>query len=218
MTVETCGAEKRAGGKCTQVAGWGTDHLGVGRCKLHGGSTPNHQRAAEKEIARLECDRLGIPIETDPSEALIQQVWETAGNVAFYRELVQQLPTHPEPDKFITGGPDDDGEYTLAHWERGEPGVYGPTYHQSGVPTGEGKPHVLVQLYNDERKQLAAVAAAALKAGVDARRVEIEQQRASLIADVFRRVFESPALDLTPAQQRAGLQTAARQLRLVAGG
>lgn len=37
----TCGARKRQGpGVCKQVAGWGTDHVGAGRCKLHGGATP----------------------------------------------------------------------------------------------------------------------------------------------------------------------------------
>lgn len=38
MTV--CGSATRAGGKCKQKAGWGTDHVGDGRCKLHGGLTP----------------------------------------------------------------------------------------------------------------------------------------------------------------------------------
>jgi len=33
-----CGAKKRQGeGTCTQPAGWGTDHVGFGRCKLHAG-------------------------------------------------------------------------------------------------------------------------------------------------------------------------------------
>src|SRR3990172_7648888 len=27
---------------CTRPAGWGTDHPGVGRCKLHGGSSPKY--------------------------------------------------------------------------------------------------------------------------------------------------------------------------------
>ena len=27
-------------------AGWGTDHPGIGSCKFHGGSTPNHRTAA----------------------------------------------------------------------------------------------------------------------------------------------------------------------------
>lgn len=35
-----CGAKKRQGpGCCSQVAGWGTDHVGEGRCKLHGGAS-----------------------------------------------------------------------------------------------------------------------------------------------------------------------------------
>ncbi len=32
-----CGAKNRAGMPCQQKAGWGTDHVGYGRCKLHGG-------------------------------------------------------------------------------------------------------------------------------------------------------------------------------------
>lgn len=32
-----CGAKTRAGTPCQQKAGWGTDHVGEGRCKLHGG-------------------------------------------------------------------------------------------------------------------------------------------------------------------------------------
>jgi hypothetical protein len=35
----TCGAKTRDGTPCAHPAGWGTDHPGVGRCKLHGGST-----------------------------------------------------------------------------------------------------------------------------------------------------------------------------------
>ena len=38
MTV--CGARTRtSGGECGRPAGWGTDHVGEGRCKLHGGSS-----------------------------------------------------------------------------------------------------------------------------------------------------------------------------------
>lgn len=36
-----CGRPKRDGtGDCTRPAGWGTDHVGAGACKLHGGRTP----------------------------------------------------------------------------------------------------------------------------------------------------------------------------------
>jgi len=40
MTDDTCGAENRAGQPCGLPAGWGTDHVGEGRCKLHGGASP----------------------------------------------------------------------------------------------------------------------------------------------------------------------------------
>jgi hypothetical protein len=40
MTDDTCGATKRdgSGDECQMPAGWGTDHVGEGRCKHHGGS------------------------------------------------------------------------------------------------------------------------------------------------------------------------------------
>lgn len=35
--LSKCGAKNRAGTPCNRPAGWGTDHPGEGRCKLHGG-------------------------------------------------------------------------------------------------------------------------------------------------------------------------------------
>ena len=40
MNRKKCEAKTRAGGSCRQVAGWATDHVGEGRCKLHGGKSP----------------------------------------------------------------------------------------------------------------------------------------------------------------------------------
>jgi len=40
MSDSICGAKTRAGTRCELRAGWGTDHVGEGRCKLHGGKTP----------------------------------------------------------------------------------------------------------------------------------------------------------------------------------
>lgn len=157
-------------------------------CDLHGGKAPQVKAAAERRLqaeeARRACDRLGVAVEVDPGEALMQELWETAGNVAFYRELVQQLPTHPEADEYVAPEGDGDG-----HWERGESGVYGRTYHVSGIPTGEAKPNVLVVLYNEERKHLAAVATAALKAGVEERRVQMAEQQGQLLAQVIKGVL-----------------------------
>lgn len=205
-----CGAKGRSGNPCSRPAGWGTQHVGAGRCKLHGGSTPTHAAAASKELARQACTKLGIPIDTHPAEALLREVCETAGNVQFYRSLVQELPTHPEAPE--VDYVDEDGK---AHYTAGEPGVYGPTYHVSGIATGEAKPHVLVQLYNEERKHLLAATTAALKAGCDAKRVQIEEDKATQLADVLR----SFAIALGHDPSSEIVRTAFRaQLSVIAGG
>lgn len=180
-----CGAQRAnqpKGVTCGRVAGHGTDHKGVGRCSRHGGNTKNHKVAAEIELARIECDKLGVAIDVDPAAALLREVCETAGNVEFYRGLVQALPTHPDPDVYHLTN---DGGY----WERGQTGVYGRTYHVSGTPTGEAKPHILVQLYNDERKHLLAVTTAALKVGLAERQVKLAEQQGALIAQVLKGVL-----------------------------
>lgn len=44
---DICGAENRNGEPCQLKAGWGTDHLGEGRCKFHGGLStgPSKEKA-----------------------------------------------------------------------------------------------------------------------------------------------------------------------------
>jgi hypothetical protein len=55
MTVPKCGAKTRSGGTCGQKAGWGTDHVGEGRCKLHGGRNPvKHGRYSKITRPRLK--------------------------------------------------------------------------------------------------------------------------------------------------------------------
>lgn len=42
--IVRCGATNRTGGQCQLVAGFGTDHVGEGRCKFHGGLSPGAPR------------------------------------------------------------------------------------------------------------------------------------------------------------------------------
>lgn len=48
MTDNVCGRPKRdgSGDECGLPAGWGTDHVGEGACKLHGGATPRGRESA----------------------------------------------------------------------------------------------------------------------------------------------------------------------------
>jgi hypothetical protein len=139
------------------------------------------------ELAREACSALGISIQTSPLEAMLSDLAECYGNVAFYRRLVQELPTHPTSAKReeVVGG-EDDGE---VKWSEGTAGVYAPTYHMSGVPTGEAKPHVLVGLYNEERDRLRAVYTTALKLGIEDRQVKLAEQQGRLMADAVRGIL-----------------------------
>jgi hypothetical protein len=215
-----CGAQlpkRPAGVTCKHPAGYKTDHLGVGHCYRHGGSTPTHEKAASVELAKRECATLGIPIETTPAEALIHEVWEASGNVEFYRRLVQELPTHPEDDEFVEDESENGG-----HWERGDPGIYGRTYHVSGIPTGEAKPHVLVVLYNDERKRKREASEGALRAGVDERRLRLAEADAEWITAAQVKTFEAMGLADRLEEFRNGfnanLATSTEPARLGAAG
>lgn len=75
ITGRLCGGKKRQGtGTCGQPAGWGTDHAGFGRCKLHGGSTTSGRAAAAEDEGRYLLGRL-VPDRgpvTDPLAELRQ--------------------------------------------------------------------------------------------------------------------------------------------------
>lgn len=93
-----CGARTRRGTHCTREAGWGTDHLGIGRCKLHGGCTPNHAKAAAEEKARrLRAMYAPVPI-TDPAGRMAEV---TAEIDAFYRAVRDHLTRH-EVGEWVT--------------------------------------------------------------------------------------------------------------------
>ena len=91
-----CGAKKRSDGQpCRKFAGEGTDHFGVGRCRLHGGATPTHRRGAVKQAAKqLVAERerrFGQPVQVDPGEALLEMLWASYGQVGWLGEEINKL-------------------------------------------------------------------------------------------------------------------------------
>lgn len=86
-----CGAKTRSGASCTQIAGWGTDHVGFGNCRFHFGATPNGRTHAIREQATAEAARLGFAIETDPHEALAAVVNILVGSTNYLQAKVAEL-------------------------------------------------------------------------------------------------------------------------------
>jgi hypothetical protein len=84
----TCGAKRKKGGKCTMAAGWGTSHPGIGACKLHGGSMPNHVRSAAKQEMR---NLLGTPREVTPEQAILDCIRIRSGEIEWLSQEMTRL-------------------------------------------------------------------------------------------------------------------------------
>ena len=105
---ERCGAHCRGSGQpCQLPAGWGTDHVGAGRCRKHFGSTRNHQEHARRVLteraeasALAELHRLGVQPLGNPLEALAELAAEARQWQAILRAQVAGLTalTQRAPD------------------------------------------------------------------------------------------------------------------------
>jgi hypothetical protein len=76
---------------CQLDAGRGTQHPGFGKCSLHGGNTPTLESnagmlAGGEVIAKMSKGFGAPPPKIDPHEALLQEVANSFGIVAFLRQ------------------------------------------------------------------------------------------------------------------------------------
>ena len=95
-----CGAKRKKGGHCTLAAGWGTTHVGIGRCKIHGGSTPSHIKSAlSGEIRQL----FGHPMQINPLDALLMCIRVTAGEVKWLSDEMAKLDEKSWVEDTIVG-------------------------------------------------------------------------------------------------------------------
>ena len=73
-----CGAKTRAGTPCQQPAGWGTSHVGEGRCKLHGGKStgpkPENMKQNKNAVSTGEYETIWMDTLTDEEQQLLPKV------------------------------------------------------------------------------------------------------------------------------------------------
>jgi hypothetical protein len=88
-----CNARTRAGGRCKQAAGWDTDHVGAGPCKLHGGRTPTVARGAHVELVERHARELfgKVVPDTRPVDNPLAEFAEFAGRVMAWLDLCDLL-------------------------------------------------------------------------------------------------------------------------------
>lgn len=175
---------------------------GAKTCRFHGSANTVSKVAAAKKLEAVKAEKrleraartLGLSRDVSPSEALLEEVRWSAGHVQWLRERVQELEQH----QLVWG-----------------------TAQVKDMPLGEevtskAQMSVWVDLYNRERDHLVKVAAAALKAGVEERRVRLAESQGALVADVIRRILND--LGLNREQEAKVAKVVPRHLRAIAGG
>lgn len=192
-TNARCGARTRAGGACANPP-----VRGATRCRMHGGALPQVRRAAARRLAvaeaREEVRRLGLHVDADPLDVLLDQVREAAGNVAAYRLAITGLGIHVGPDGVATE----------------------PVDHERGyVPPDV---HILVKLYDQERDRLTRYARMCIDAGVSERKVRVAEQQAGTLARLFGETLDELAQHMQPDVVQQAKQILAGKLRAFTGG
>lgn len=79
-----CNAKTRQGTPCKHQAGWGTDHVGDGRCKMHGGNagapikhgrySVKHRQSLADKVSHFESDP--APYELDGELAMMRAIFD----------------------------------------------------------------------------------------------------------------------------------------------
>ncbi len=84
---DQCGAKTRAGTPCKYPAGRGTNHVGEGRCKHHGGSSPSKSGRYSK-IKREGIKTLIEQYEADPDP--LSLLPELAATRALFQDYIER--------------------------------------------------------------------------------------------------------------------------------
>jgi len=185
---ELCGANRSNGGTCEQVAGHGTNHVGIGRCKFHGGCTPSHNKAAAEEIVRRGTLWYGDPVDISPEDALLGEVQRTAGHVFFLERRIAQLNIESEAQV----SSEDEIKAALLELSR------------------------LNSLYPAERRHLLQVCQVAIHAGLAERQVKLAERLGQQLAELLDGVLKD--LDLNEDQKKKAPGVVRGHLQVLEGG
>lgn len=195
---ERCGKKTRKGAPCAHEAGWGTQHLGVGQCKLHGGAEPHAQVNGLVLLARREMGVMGAPIDIEPQDFILECIRIAAGEVFYASERIAVLT---EADVLVQT------RTTVVKKD-----ADGAT-SQEVRASNEFKLHAWIVVRDRAMDRGVQYSFAALKAGIEERRVRVAEQQGMLLAQAVQGILRELGVDQRP--EVAGIVR--KHLTLVAG-
>jgi hypothetical protein len=178
-TTPRCGAKTKRGTPCKQDAGWGTDHVGYGHCKLHLGSTRTgalHGAKLEAEAKALQL--MGTPTHIEPEDALQFCIDVTHGEVAYCDTRIARLEegeaATPIASERVHEELDRDGDV-----------------HELEERTTEStvQLHIWITTRQGAVDRLARYSKMALDAGIAERAVSLDERQGDLVAGAILAVI-----------------------------
>lgn len=203
-----CAARRtKAGGMpCEKPRGWGTDHAGYGRCKLHGGSHRNGRMAAMREEINALAPSWSIPADVDPMTGLLVMVRYAAAHVEYWHQERLKL----DPRDYY--GPVVTKHRRPLKYEKGEESR---TIRVNEVRRHGAQKHLVLVAHEEAMDRFTRYCDLAIKGGVAQAQVDIAANYGALIAKAFD--VYAHALQLTAAQLRESPRALELALRVMEG-
>jgi hypothetical protein len=188
-TPGLCGAKTKAGTPCKKRAGHGTEHVGEGRCRLHGGASPRAELAGQVTLARREAAVMGVPLDIEPHNAILECIRIAAGEVQYASERIAELDQAEAVGPIVTTL-----TRPLSYGKEGE----SKTETAKEIKHEAPALHIWITTRRQAMDRLVQYSAVALKAGVEQRRVELAEQQGQLLAQVIRGILEDLGVSKRP--------------------
>ena len=177
-SVKLCPHRRKDGTTCKQPAGHDTNHTGIGCCKDHGGTAPNHIKAAQKEKLIEAVEIFGLPRHLPPEEVLAERSAKLQGHVDFFEAEVRK---HEDPHDLVwgltekasgQGGPGGGGNGD------GKEGGGGGPWHSKKF---EAAPSVWLKLYGEFSDRLVHLNKFMVQANLAERKLAFDEGMAQLV-------------------------------------
>ena len=136
-------------------------------------------------MAEAALDSYGLPRQVDPMRGLLEELWRTAGHVAWLEERIRAL----DPSALVWGAAKRVNAPTAVTIGRGEQMVESTSTESAAVS-------VWLNLYARERKHFVEVCTRAIACGIVEREVQLAEEQGRLIAKVIIGALEDLGIDL----------------------
>lgn len=194
--IPKCGAKNRGNGQpCQHPAGAGTQHVGYGYCRRHGGNTRSQILGAAKlEAKARSLAPMGPEVTIDPYDAILRCIWISAGEVQYCSDRIREL----DPEDVLV---------RFREQQDGSEGGYVKTSSDVGL-------HAWVTARRAALDALARYSKMAIDVGVAERQVALAERVGVMIGTLVAAVLDE--LSLSTEQKLIAPEVVRRHLTQIA--